>query len=328
MKRITCFILLLTMLCGLTGCTTPPVTTTPTQPTVTLPQPVTENTILKIMSFNIQTHRNGDIFWVRTEMMRDFIAETQPDSIGMQEVTGAWRKQLDAMCFGKQYSGVGNSDETTGEMNAIYYRNDKFTLVDSGTFWLSDTPDEVASKLEHSNEKRTCTWARLKNKETAKEFVHLNVHLDHNGENTSAEARTVRLEQGKVLMNFVKTLGNTPLFLTGDFNQVQMNAKGEYYPLYLHLTGQTSYTTPDGNTVSGPFADARMNAPDTVSPTEWASMVKHHRENGNPATYPIDYIFYTPAHFQPTVYRNMLYIQEDIFTISDHLAQYAEFTVK
>ena len=328
MKRIVCLGVLLAVLCGLVGCTASPSATNPTQTTPTTSQPVAEQTTLKIMSFNIQTHRNGEVFWVRTEMMRDFIAEMQPDSIGMQEVTGAWRKQLDEMCFGEHYSGVGNSDETTGEMNAIYYRNDKFTLVDSGTFWLSDTPDEVASKLENSNENRTCTWARLKSKQTAQEFVHLNVHLDHNGENTSAEANAVRLEQGKVLMNFVQALGNTPLFLTGDFNQVQMNANGEYYPLYLHLTGQTSYIAPDGSSVSGPFADARMNAPDTVSTTEWASMVKQHRDGGNPSSRPIDYIFYTTSHFQPTVYRNILYVEEEIFTISDHLAQYAEFIVR
>lgn len=264
---------------------------------------------LKVMSFNIQTHSNGQVFYIRQEMMTEFIAEWQPDSIGMQEVTETWRKALESTCFGEQYSSVGNSKISTGEMNAIFYRNDKFTLVDSGTFWLSDTPDVVGSKFEGSSEPRTCTWARLKNQKTAEEFVHLNLHLDIVGS-------AMRLKQGEVVLGFIQGLGDVPLILTGDFNQRQIDTKGVTYPLYQQLTDL--------------LADARMTATDTVSPDEWASMVPCHREGQeyNPAKPPIDYIFYTPDDFEPTVYRNILYIQDEIFTISDHLAQYTEFTLK
>ncbi len=316
MKRFLSLLLVGVLLCCLVGCSEKP-TTEPSPPE-------TGKTPLVIMSFNIQTHKNGEVFYVREEMMQKFIAEMQPDSIGMQEVTATWRKSLESTCFGENYSAVGNASSSTGEMNSIFYRNDKFSLVDSGTFWLSPTPEVVGSKFENSNEARVCTWAHLKDKKTAKEFVHLNVHLDNTGPSTAADATTVRLEQGKVLLDFVKTLGDTPLILTGDFNQVQQRSTGEAYPLYLYLTGQDSYTDKDGNTVSGPFADARMTAPDTVPQTEWASMVKHHRDGGNPASRPIDYIFYSAEHFEATTYRNILYMEEDIFTISDHLAQYAE----
>lgn len=291
MKRILAVVLIAAMLCCMGGCAK------------------TEAEPLKVMSFNIQTHSNGEVFYIREEMMTEFIAEWQPDSIGMQEVTGTWRKSLDATCFGEQYSSVGNSTMKTGEMNAIFYRNDKFTLIDSGTFWLSDTPDVAGSKFEDSGEPRTCTWARLKNQKTAEEFVHLNTHLDIGGSE-------VRLKQGNVVLEFIQGLGDVPLILTGYFNQVQKNSSGEVYPLYQQMTES--------------LADARMTAPDTVSPTEWASMVQYHREGEkyNPARQPIDYIFYTPEHFEPTVYRNILYIEDEIFTISDHLAQYAEFTLK
>ena len=268
-----------------------------------------ESEPLKVISFNIQTHSNGEIFSIREEMMTEFISEWQPDSIGMQEVTATWRKALENTCFGEQYSGVGNSVSKTGEMNAIFYRNDKFTLVDSGTFWLSDTPEVAGSKVEGSSEPRTCTWARLKNKKTGKEFVHMNTHLDINGSE-------VRLKQGRVLLEFIRDLGDVPLILTGDFNQSRMKSDGEPYPLYQELTAS--------------LADARIDAADTVSPDEWASMVKYHREEAvyNPARQPIDYVFYTPDEFEPTVYRNVLYIRDELFTISDHLAQCVEFTVK
>lgn len=301
MKRFFAFLLTLVVLFCTMGCSK---------------TPSAEKTTLKIIQFNIQTHANGEFFSIRSEMLRDFIAEMQPDSIGMQEATATWRKELDSFCFGENYSGVGNANKQTGEMNPIYYRNDKFELVDSGTFWLSDTPG-AASKFEESLHFRVCTWARLKEKQTSREFVHLNIHLDNDGDRPVAEARALRVKQGKAAMDFVKKLGNTPLILTGDFNQVQTLANGDTAELYQLVTEH--------------FADARMTATDTVSPTEWASMVKFHQPDGEkyrPSAKPIDYIFYTPNHFEATVYRNIYYVQDEIFTISDHLPQYAEFVMK
>lgn len=301
MNRIVTVVLALALLFCATGCAEK-TNTAPTQPPV-------KDEPLKVISFNIQTHSNGEVFYIRKEMMTEFVNEWQPDSIGMQEVTGTWRKALEETCFGEQYSSVGNSKKSTGEMNAIFYRNDKLALVNSGTFWLSDTPDVVGSMVEGSSEPRTCTWARLKNKKTGKEFVHLNTHLDIGGS-------AVRLKQAQALMEFVRGLGDVPLIVTGDFNQVRMKADGEFYPVYQVMTES--------------LADARLTAADTVSPDAWASMVDQHREGQtyNPARQPIDYVFYTLDDFEPTVYRNVLYMRDGLFTISDHLAQCVEFTVK
>ena len=280
-------------------------------------QEFTEKKPLKIISFNVQNPNNGDSFLLRTELMAEFIAETQPDCIGMQEAPKKWREAFDSECFGEQYSGVGGDKQSLGEMNPIYYRNDKFDLVDSNTFWLSATPDVSGSKFEESNEPRTATWVRLKSKATKREFVCVNVHLDH----TSAEAR---LKQGQVVLEFIHTLGDVPVLLTGDFNQSHLEKDGSYRLLYQYITGKASFTAENGGTVSTAFADARLTAPETVSPSSWATMRRHHQEGGNPANGPIDFIFYTPQ-FTPLVYRNILYGRDDVFFISDHLAQYCEF---
>lgn len=286
----------------MTGCAEKKPTAEPTQPPV-------QDEPMKIISFNIQTHSNGGVFYIREEMMTEFVGEWLPDSIGMQEVTTTWRKSLEATCFGEQYSSVGESKTSTGEMNAIFYRNDKFTLTDSGTFWLSDTPDVVGSKVEGSSEPRTCTWARLKSKKTGKEFVHMNTHLDIGG-------GAVRVAQAQVLMEFMRGLGDVPVILTGDFNQSRMKSETEFYPVY--------------ELVAKSLSDARLTAADTVSPDEWASLTRYYLEpdHYNPARQPIDYVFYTSDDFEPTVYRNVLYMKDEVFTISDHLAQYVEFTVK
>ena len=137
----------------------------------------------------------------------------------------------------------------------------------------------------------------------------MNTHLD-------ISSGAVRVAQAQVVMAFIRELGDVPLILTGDFNQSRMKSESEFYPVY--------------EVVSESLADARLTAADTVSPDEWASMVRYHREEEyyNPARQPIDYVFYTPDDFEPTVYRNVLYIRDELFTISDHLAQCVEFTVK
>lgn len=273
---------------------------------------------LKIISFNVQNPNNGDSFLLRTEMMTEFIAKTQPDCIGMQEAPEKWCKAFNSECFGEQYSGVGGGQKTLGEMNPIYYRNDKFDLVDSNTFWLSATPDVSGSKFEESNEPRTATWARLKSKSGKREFVCINVHLDH----MSSQAR---LKQGRVLLEFISTLGDVPILLTGDFNQPHLEKDGSYRLLYQYITGKASFTAANGNSVSTSFSDARLEAPETVSPSAWATLRKHHQTNGNPATNPIDFIFYT-SQFTPQVYQNINPNRDGVFFISDHLAQYCEFT--
>ena len=47
---------------------------------------------------------------------------------------------------GYDYIGVGRDDgKEKGEHSAIFYRTDKFDVIEKGDFWLSETPD-VPSK--------------------------------------------------------------------------------------------------------------------------------------------------------------------------------------
>jgi endonuclease/exonuclease/phosphatase family metal-dependent hydrolase len=65
------------------------------------------------------------------------------DVLGTQE---AYRNQLDdlqKLLPGYDHVGVGRDDgRTKGEHAAIFFKKDKFRLLESGTFWLSETPDE------------------------------------------------------------------------------------------------------------------------------------------------------------------------------------------
>ena len=296
--------------------------------------PVVEQTMedytLKVMSFNVQTENGTSVnFDLRAEMLRDLMDQLQPDSIGMQEVTTGWIYRMDTFAFNNSYAGVGEGRTTGGEASSIYYRKDKFDLVDSGTFWLSDTPDVAGSAFENANYPRICTWVHLRDKVTGFEYIHLNTHLDHNGNNSSSDGRALRTSQVRVLLEYIQKFPDVPMVLTGDFNQAKTNGEEEIYAMYKNVLGISKFTATTGEKITGNFSDARVDAADTVSPELWASMTSSWQEGDkyNPAKKPIDSVFYTAEDFDAMVYRNIHYHRDGVY-MSDHLPQYCELHVK
>ncbi len=273
---------------------------------------------LKVISYNVWVG-NGTDFNLRGDILREFMDTYQPDSIGLQEVNPNWRRQFERIVFNDSYVGVGEPrNQSDFESCMIFYRADKFDLLDSGTFWLSDTPDVPASAYAESKYPRICTWVKLKDRETGLVYAHVNVHLDHLG---GADGRALRLKQMKVVLEFVQTLGNIPVVMTGDFNQNPANSKGEFYPVYKYITGQDSYTTDAGVEIRGPFADSRFEAKETVPADRIATMTKYYDETNDaydPAHQPIDFMFYTPTYFEPLLYNSLLHHRDGQF-VSDHL---------
>ena len=169
-----------------------------------------------ILSQNMRSGNdgNGNDIEDRAPRFKQLMEEYQPDIVGTQETTKSWNDYFKSY-FKGTYGMVGCSRNgrtaTTGEWNTILYRLDRFELVDSDTFWLSNTPDK-ASKVESSSLNRICTWALLKDKQTGKTILMANTHLDH----TSDQARN---EQSVILLNQLRAMGNKyPLYITGDYN--------------------------------------------------------------------------------------------------------------
>ena len=289
-----------------------------------------EDYTLKVMSFNVQTENGTKVdFGLRADMLRDLLDELQPDSIGMQEVTVRWIEWMDSFSFNQSYAGVGEGRTAGGEASSIYYRKDKYDLVDYGTFWLSETPDQVGSALPNANYPRICTWAHLRDKTTGFEYIHLNTHLDHNGNNSSSDGRALRTAQVRVILEFIQTLPDVPMVLTGDFNQAKTNSEENIYAMFKNVLGLGEFTSSTGEKITGNFSDARADAADTVGSDAWASMTSSWQEGDkyNPGKKPIDYVFYTAEDFDAMVYRNIHYHRDGIY-MSDHLPQYCELHVK
>jgi endonuclease/exonuclease/phosphatase family metal-dependent hydrolase len=163
---------------------------------------------LRIMSFNVLCANTSG----RTGPVCNTIAELSPDSFGVQEATKFWIDTLKKN-LGKEYAcvGLGRDGGSSGEHSAVFYKKDKYELLDYGTKWLTSTPDTV-SKVPEAEYRRIATYVILKNKQNGYTYVHINTHLDHN-------SGSIRKQQLEYLFKALPgTVDGLPTFFTGDFN--------------------------------------------------------------------------------------------------------------
>jgi endonuclease/exonuclease/phosphatase family metal-dependent hydrolase len=171
---------------------------------------------LTVMTFNIRygTANDGADGWpFRRRLAFEVIREQAPDVIGLQE---ALRFQLDELGLalrGYGEVGVGRDDgREAGEYAAILYREARFELLASGTFWFAETPAIPGSVDWGATIPRICTWARLHDREAERAFYIYNVHLDH--QSRESRERSVRLLAERIAAR----QHNDPVIVTGDFN--------------------------------------------------------------------------------------------------------------
>lgn len=170
----------------------------------------TEAETIRAMSFNILGLENN--MTTRMPAVEWVIVKACPDIFGIQEGKTEWINYF-ASELGGIYEtvGVGGGEvRNANTFDNIYYRTDRFTLIDGNTIWLSDTPDVPASKFESSKRVRIATWAHLTDKRTGRDILFVNTHLD----NASKEAR---MQQTKVLFDLLSRF-DCPKILCGDFN--------------------------------------------------------------------------------------------------------------
>ncbi|MBQ6828043.1 MAG: endonuclease/exonuclease/phosphatase family protein [Thermoguttaceae bacterium] len=171
---------------------------------------------VRVMSFNIHVANNKDdeTNWDRRkETLVDVIKESDPDLLGVQEALPRQMDYLNETLTEYASFGVGRTDgKRKGEFTAIFYKKDKFELLDSGTFWLSPTPEKPGRGWDASYT-RILTWGKFRSLKTKKEFVYANTHLDNAG-------KVARLESAKMILSkFGEMVGDkAPFFVTGDFN--------------------------------------------------------------------------------------------------------------
>lgn len=168
---------------------------------------------LTVMSYNVYIKGTGEKSPKnRTDEVIANIRKYNPDSFGLQEADEGWMERLPAELTDYAYVGIGrNSNEGGGEASPVFYKKDKYDLIDSGTFWLSKSP-EKASRSWDAMFKRICTYAILKDKETGFTYAHFNAHFDHMG--VIARSESVAVVTKKV----AEIAPDIPVVFSGDFN--------------------------------------------------------------------------------------------------------------
>jgi endonuclease/exonuclease/phosphatase family metal-dependent hydrolase len=180
---------------------------------------------LNVMSFNIRrgTAKDGKNHWrFRRNLVCELLNNYRPDVLGLQEALNFQISEISAMLPGYEKVDTGNFGGSKVLHNAIFFNASRFHLAEQGTFWFSDTPDIPGSKGWGNIMPRTCTWARLIEKDSARAFYFYNVHLDHLSQRSRKKSvflLTRRIHARSYPDAFV---------LTGDFNAREKSVPIQY----------------------------------------------------------------------------------------------------
>lgn len=187
--------------------------------------------LVKVMTINVRYDNPDDSInaWPnRIPLFCSVISEEKPDILGLQEVLWHQYAVMDSVLQDYSSVGVGRDDGARGgEMNPVFFRNDRFDLVRTLTFWLSDTPEIPGSKGWGASLPRIVTWLELADKVSHKHFYFFNTHFAHDSD-------SARIMSSRILLKEVEKIAEGyPFIVTGDFN------------LLPYSTGYSILTGPD-----------------------------------------------------------------------------------
>ena len=201
--------------------------------TVRMMVPVVQQEVLdiKAMTFNVRVQSSGDgnNNWpYRKNVAAQIIKDEAVDVVGTQEMSktilgvnqfGDLKTLLsadyDSYGYGRDESSISD------EYNAIFYKKSRFTLINSGVFWLSATPGTKSIGWDAAY-RRIAVWTILEDKTGGQRFFAINTHLDNVG-------ATARLESVKLILDRISSLSEgLPVILMGDFNAVPTSDPIQY----------------------------------------------------------------------------------------------------
>lgn len=167
-----------------------------------------------VMSYNLRYFNPLDLgkqnWFYRAKLTTEDVADIQPDIIGYQEVTWVHQGYLEKVMEGYDSVVAYRDNFILSEGCPIFYRTDKYEKINGGSFWISETPDEM-TKIEGAEHYRICVWIVLEDKVTGERISVFNAHLDHKGE--------VARDKGiDVVLSKMEEFGEGTKVLLGDLN--------------------------------------------------------------------------------------------------------------
>jgi endonuclease/exonuclease/phosphatase family metal-dependent hydrolase len=171
---------------------------------------------LLIATYNLRfASDEGPNAWPdRRPVVKALLDRYRPDLIGTQEGLYGQLQDIAADQPAYDWIGLGRDGGSRGEFMAIFYRRDRFEPLEFDHFWLSDTPEVIASSTWGNEVRRMASWVRFRDRTTGHTFYFWNTHLDH-------EVQPAREKSADLIRRRIgKLRADVPLFLVGDFNAV------------------------------------------------------------------------------------------------------------
>ncbi|MCC7466822.1 MAG: endonuclease/exonuclease/phosphatase family protein [Saprospiraceae bacterium] len=253
---------------------------------------------IKVMTYNIRLEvaSDGENAWEhRREWLSDQVLFYEPDILGIQEGLPQQVSFLQNKLSAYQSEGQGREGQGRGESTHIFFKKERFRLLQSQTFWLSPTPDSVSIGWDAAC-LRVCTAVLLQDKSDRRHFWVLNTHLDHMGE-------LARKNGVALILNRIKILNTRdyPVILMGDFNALPDSDIIQAVKLEMEDSREVCAGRPFGP--EGTFNGFKFE---------------------EPVQKRIDYIFLSPQKHWVVVKHGVLSDSKNLRYPSDHLPVWAE----
>jgi endonuclease/exonuclease/phosphatase family metal-dependent hydrolase len=165
----------------------------------------------------------GSLDWdTRKDSVREVIREARPDVAAFQEMETFAGGSFNTVNLQKDWIRSGFPDlvpaaagdpEVFPDTQPIFYRRDRFELLDQGFFFFSPTPDVLYSRSWDGRFPAFCSWVRLGDLRTGGAFYVFNLHLDH-------ASRGNRLKAARLVADRIRNRVHPgdPVIVLGDFN--------------------------------------------------------------------------------------------------------------
>jgi len=247
--------------------------------------------MLRIATYNLRMDTKADSLnaWAyRKDDVKALVRYHNLDVFGTQE---GFLHQLKDICELPEYLyvGAGRDDGlSAGEHSAIFYKKDRFEILESGNFWLSETPDVPGKGWDATCCNRICSWAKFKEKTTGKTFYFFSVHFDHQG-------RIARIESGKLMVKKMQEIAkDVPVVCVGDFNSTPETEQIQLLSSYLNDARKITQSPPYGpegtfnQRFGNPVGEARIDyifVSNEIQALRYASVTDNNGRN-----YPSDHL--------------------------------------
>ncbi|MDR0618706.1 MAG: endonuclease/exonuclease/phosphatase family protein [Bacteroidales bacterium] len=172
-----------------------------------------ENTFIAA-TYNIRYLNESDkATWEeRCKHITELIKYHEFDLFGTQEGLPEQLADLKTALPQFDFYGQGRDGGNKGEHSAIFYKTEKYILLDKGDFWLSATPDKPSLSWDATCCNRICTWVKFQDKETKSIFFVFNAHYDY-------EKDYARCQSSILVLNKIKEIAkDSPVIFMGDLN--------------------------------------------------------------------------------------------------------------